>query len=76
MKTLTINQKVFKHQDTQTKLKIALFEDDNRVSLNNDTDYQFKIKNSSGYLKSETLTIEDNRLILTTDKFKDLTPDA
>lgn len=76
MKTLTINQKVFKHQDTQTKLKIALFEDDNRVSLNSDADYQFKIKNSSGYLKSETLTIEDNRLVLTTDKFKDLTPDA
>lgn len=76
MKTLTINQKVFKHQDTQTKLKIALFEDDNRVSLDNDADYQFKIKNSSGYLKSETLTIEDNRLILTTDKFKDLTPDT
>lgn len=76
MKTLTINQKVFKHQDTQTKLKIALFEDDNRVSLNSDADYQFKIKNSSGYLKSETLTIEDDRLVLTTDKFKDLTPDA
>ena len=76
MKTLTINQKVFKHQDTQTKLKIALFEDDNRVSLDNDADYQFKIKNSSGYLKQETLTIEDNRLVLTTDKFKDLTPDT
>lgn len=76
MKTLTINQKVFKHQDTQTKLKIALFEDDNRVSLNSDADYQFKIKNSSGYLKSEKLTIEDDRLVLTTDKFKDLTPDA
>lgn len=76
MKTLTINQKVFKHQDTQTKLKIALFEDDNRVSLDNETDYQFKIKNSSGYLKSETLTIEDDRLVLTTDKFKDLTPDT
>lgn len=76
MKTLTINQKVFKHQDTQTKIKITLFEDDNRVSLNSDTDYQFKIKNSSGYLKSETLTIEDDRLVLTTDKFKDLTPDA
>ena len=76
MKTLTINQKVFKHQDTQTKLKISLFEDNNRVSLDNDADYQFKIKNSSGYLKSETLTIEDNRLVLTTDKFKDLTPDT
>lgn len=76
MKTLTINQKVFKHQDTQTKLKIALFEDNNRVSLNSDADYQFKIKNSSGYLKSEKLTIEDDRLVLTTDKFKDLTPDA
>ena len=76
MKTLTINQKVFKHQDTQTKLKITLFEDDNRVSLNSDADYQFKIKNSSGYLKSETLTIEGDRLVLTTDKFKDLTPDA
>lgn len=76
MKTLTINQKVFKHQDTQTKLKIALFEDDSRVSLDNEADYQFKIKNSSGYLKSETLTIEDDRLVLTTDKFKDLTPDA
>lgn len=76
LKTLVINQKVFKHQDTQTKLKIALFEDDNRVSLNNDADYQFKIKNSSGYLKSETLTIEDDRLVLTTDKFKDLTPDT
>lgn len=76
MKTLTINQKVFKHQDTQTKLKIALFENDSRVSLNSDANYQFKIKNSSGYLKSETLTIEDDRLVLTTDKFKDLTPDA
>ena len=76
MKTLTINQKVFKHQDTQTKLKISLFEDDNRVSLDNDADYQFKIKNSSGYLKSETLTIEDDHLVLTTDKFKDLTPDT
>lgn len=76
MKTLTINQKVFKHQDTQTKLKIALFEDNNRVSLDSNADYQFKIKNSSGYLKSETLTIEDDRLVLTTDKFKDLTPDA
>ena len=76
MKTLTINQKVFKHQDTQTKLKIALFEDNNRVSLDNEADYQFKIKNSSGYLKSEKLTIEDNRLVLTTDKFKDLTPDT
>lgn len=67
---------MFKHQDTQTKLKIALFEDNNRVSLDNNADYQFKIKNSSGYLKSETLTIEDDRLVLTTDKFKDLTPDA
>ena len=76
MKTLTINQKVFKHQDTQTKLKIALFEDDSRVSLDSNSEYQFKIKNSSGYLKSETLTIEDNRLVLTTDKFKDLTPDT
>lgn len=76
MKKLTINQKVFKHQDTQTKLKITLFEDDNRVSLNSDTDYQFKIKNSSGYLKSETLTIEDNCLVLTTDKLKDLPPDT
>lgn len=75
MKTLTINQKVFKHQDTQTKLKIALFEDDSRVSLDSDVDYQLKIKNASGYLKSEKLTIEDNRLVLTTDKFKDLTPD-
>lgn len=76
MKTLTINQRVFKHQDTQTKLKITLFEDDNRVSLDSNSNYQFKIKNSSGYLKSETLTIEDNRLVLTTDKFKDLTPDT
>src|SRR5699024_10736789 len=76
MKTLTINQKVFKHQDTQTKLKIALFEDDSKVSLDSNSEYQFKIKNSSGYLKSETLTIEDNRLVLTTDKFKDLTPDT
>src|SRR5699024_631694 len=76
MKTLTINQKVFKHQDTQTKLKISLFENDSRVSLDNDVDYQLKIKNTSGYLKSETLTIEDNRLVLTTDKFKDLTPDT
>lgn len=76
MKTLTINQRVFKHQDTQTKLKIALFENDSRVSLDSNSEYQFKIKNSSGYLKSETLTIEDDRLVLTTDKFKDLTPDA
>lgn len=76
MKTLTINQKVFKHQDTQTKLKIALFENDSRVSLDSNSEYQFKIKNSSGYLKSETLTIEDDRLVLTTDKFKDLTPDT
>ena len=76
MKTLTINQKVFKHQDTQTKLKIALFENDSRVSLDSNSKYQFKIKNSSGYLKSETLTIEDDRLVLTTDKFKDLTPDT
>lgn len=76
MKTLTINQKVFKHQDTQTKLKITLFSDDSRVSLDSDADYQLKIKNASGYLKSETLTIEDNRLVLTTDKFKDLTPDT
>ena len=76
LKTLTINQKVFKHQDTQTKLKIALFENNNRVSLDSNSDYQFKIKNTSGYLKSEKLTIEDNRLVLTTDKFKDLTPDA
>ena len=76
MKTLTIDQRVFKHQDAQTKIKIALFEDDSRVSLDNDADYQFKIRNSSGYLKSETLTIEDNLLVLTTDKFKDLTPDT
>ncbi|PWG52858.1 hypothetical protein [Ligilactobacillus salivarius] len=76
MKTLTINQKVFKHQDTQTKLKITLFSDDSRVSLDSDADYQLKIKNASGYLKSEALTIEDNRLVLTTDKFKDLTPDT
>ena len=76
MKTLTINQKVFKHQDTQTKLKIALFENDSRVSLDSNSEYQFKIKNASGYLKSETLTIEDDRLVLTTDKFKDLTPDT
>ena len=76
MKTLTINQKVFKHQDTQTKLKLTLFEDDSRVSLDNDTDYQLKIKNSSGYLKSEVLAIEDDRLVLTTEKFKDLTPDT
>ena len=76
MKTLTINQRVFKHQDTQTKLKISLFENDSRVSLDSNYDYQFKIKNSSGYLKSEKLTIEDNRLVLTTDKFKDLPPDT
>ena len=76
MKTLTINQKVFKHQDTQTKLKIALFENNSKVSLDNEVDYQFKIKNSSGYLKSETLTIEDDRLVLTTDKLKVLPPDT
>ena len=76
MKTLTIDPRVSKHQDTQTKLKIALFEDNNRVSLNSNSEYQFKIKNSSGYLKSEALTIEDNRLILTTDKLKDLPPDT
>ena len=76
MKTLTIDQRVFKHQDTQTKIKIALFENDSRVSLDNDADYQFKIKNSSGYLKSEKLTIEDDRLVLTTDKLKDLPPDV
>lgn len=75
MKKLTINPKVFKHQD-QTKLKIGLFENDSKVSLDSNSDYQFKIKNSSGYLKSETLTIEDNRLVLTTDKLKDLPPDA
>lgn len=74
MKTLVINPKVFKHQD-QTKLKIALFEDNNRVSLDSNSEYQFKIRNSSGYLKSETLTIEDNRLVLTTDKLKGLPPD-
>ena len=76
MKTLTINQKVFKHQDTQTKLKISLFENDSRVSLDSNSEYQFKIKNSSGYLKSEKLTIEDNRLVLTTDKLKGLPPDT
>ena len=76
MKTLTINQKVFKHQDTQTKLKIALFEDDSKVSLDSNSEYQFKIKNSSGYLKSQKLTIEDNRLVLTTDKLKGLPPDT
>ena len=70
-----INPKVFKHQD-QTKLKIALFEDNNRVSLDSNSEYQFKIRNSSGYLKSETLTIEDNRLVLTTDKLKGLPPDT
>ena len=75
MKTLVINPKVFKHQD-QTKLKIALFENDSRVSLDSNSEYQFKIKNASGYLKSEKLTIEDDRLVLTTDKFKDLTPDT
>lgn len=76
MKTLTIDQRVFKHQDTQTKIKIALFENNSRVSLDNEANYQFKIKNSSGYLKSEKLTIEDDRLVLTTDKFKDLIPDT
>ena len=75
MKTLVINPKVFKHQD-QAKLKIALFEDNNRVSLDSNSDYQLKIKNTSGYLKSEALTIEDNRLVLTTDKLKDLPPDT
>lgn len=76
MKTLTIDQRVFKHQDTQTKIKIELFENNSKVSLDNEADYQFKIKNSSGYLKSERLTIEDNQLVLTTDKFKDLPPDV
>lgn len=76
MKTLTIDQRVFKHQDTQTKIKIELFENNSKVSLDNEADYQFKIKNSSGYLKSETLTIEDDCLVLTTDKFKDLPPDT
>ena len=76
MKTLTINQRVFKHQDTQTKLKIALFENDSRVSLDSNSEYQFKIKNTSGYLKSETLMIEDDRLVLTTDKLKGLPPDT
>ena len=76
MKKLTINPRVSKHQDTQTKLKIALFENDSRVSLDSNSEYQFKIKNSSGYLKSETLMIEDNRLVLTTDKLKDLPPDT
>ena len=76
MKTLTINQKVFKHQDAQTKIKIALFENNSKVNLDSNSEYQFKIKNSSGYLKSETLTIDDDSLVLTTDKFKDLTPDA
>ena len=74
MKTLVINPKVFKHQD-QTKLKISLFENDSRVSLDSNSEYQLKIKNASGYLKSETLMIEDNRLVLTTDNLKDLTPD-
>lgn len=76
LKTLVINQKVFKHQDTQTKLKIALFENNSRVSLDSNSNYQFKIKNSSGYLKPEKLTIEDNRLVLTTNKLIDLPPDT
>lgn len=76
MKTLTIDQRVFKHQDAQTKIKIALFENNSKVSLDSNSDYQFKIKNSSGYLKSEKLTIEDDHLVLTTDKFKDLIPDT
>ena len=76
MKTLTINQRVFKHQDTQTKLKIALFENDSRVSLDSNSEYQFKIKNTSGYLKSETLMIEDDRLVLKKKKKKGLPPDT
>lgn len=75
MKSLKIKPNKFKHLDTETEISITLMNGIKEVVLNPEHAYKLKVKNDTGFLLSCDLKVEDNKLTVTTDSLKDLTPD-
>lgn len=64
-----------KHEDDKTKLCFTLSEDNKQVDLLSANTYLFKVKNSSGYIKSIQIQPSAGKLELTSDDLTDLPPD-
>lgn len=64
-----------KHEDDKTKLCFTLSEDGKQVDLLSANTYLFKVKNSSGYIKSIQIHPSSGKLELTSDSLTDLPPD-
>lgn len=64
-----------KHEDDKTKLCFTLSEDGKQVDLLSANTYLFKVKNSSGYIKSVQIQPSAGKLELTSDSLTDLPPD-
>lgn len=64
-----------KHEDDKTKLCFTLSEDGKQVDLLSANTYLFKVKNSSGYIKSIPIQPSAGKLELTSDNLTDLPPD-
>lgn len=64
-----------KHEDDKTKLCFTLSEDNKQVDLLSANTYLFKVKNSSGYIKSIQIHPSAGKLELTSDNLTDLPPD-
>lgn len=64
-----------KHEDDKTKLCFTLSEDNKQVDLLGANTYFFKVKNSSGYIKSIQIHPSSGKLELTSDNLTDLPPD-
>lgn len=64
-----------KHEDDKTKLCFTLSEDNKQVDLLSANTYLFKVKNSSGYIKSIQIQPSAGKLELTSDNLTDLPPD-
>ena len=75
MKSLKIKPNKFKHLDTETEISITLMNGIKEVVLNPEHAYKLKVKNDTGFLLSCDLKVEGNKLTVTTDNLKDLTPD-
>ena len=75
MKSLKIKPNKFKHLDTETEINITLMNGIKEVVLNPEHAYKLKVKNDTGFLLSCDLKVEGNKLTVTTDNLKDLTPD-
>lgn len=75
MKSLKIRPNKFKHLDTETEISITLMNGIKEVVLNPEHAYKLKVKNDTGFLLSCDLKVEGNKLTVTTDNLKDLTPD-